>query len=882
MEKSLISKILTVVLVSVLLTGSWFGRGPAQSASVQVIVEGADLEAATAAVQAVGGRVVAVIDIIDAVVAQIPQATQQSLAQTPGVVRVTMDRDVAAASQGKMPNVEFVKTIGVDEVWAAGNLGAGVTIAFLDSGLDATFADLKNATPGKTERVLAYYDVVSNRVFEPPHLNRAPGDPNGHGSHVAGIAANRFYENQDAEYRGVAPAANLVAVRVLNETGVGSYADVLQGLNWIVQNKEVYNIRVLNISMYAVPVAPYWADPYNRAVMAAWQAGIVVVASAGNTGPEPMSVGVPGNTPYVITVGAFTDSRTPLDYGDDYMPPFSAAGPTLDAFVKPDVIAPGAHVESLMRTNSYLSREYPDRRLNGNYFEMSGTSMSTAAVSGIVALMLSKNPSLTPDQVKFRLMQTARPQFAGATGEAAYSIWQQGAGRVWAADAVYADLAGSANQGMDIAADLAGTVHYQGWTTFDAETGEFKLIGGGFQSWADGYTTWSGGYQSWADGYQSWADGATNWSSGFTSWADGFTSWADGYTSWADGFTSWADGFTSWADGFTSWADMCLLDDGYTSWADGFTSWADGFTSWADGFTSWADGYTSWADGFTSWADGFTSWADGFTSWADGFTSWADGYTSWADTLCQQSADGFTSWADGFTSWADGFTSWADGIAVWTGAAGVWEGGYASWSSGFTSWADGFTSWADGYTSWADTCGVVPEDYANWADGFTSWADKFTSWADGYQSWADGYTSWADYVTWMDGFTSWADGFTSWADGFDDWTDTQTLPSPMCGQWVAGFTSWADGFTSWADGFTSWADGYTSWADGIPSWTSAFTVWNGGYTTWAGGFQSWADGFTSWADNVGNPAWAADFYNLDNMPTNTTTVNVNTWVGSDE
>ncbi len=902
MKKSLISKIFTVLLVSVLLTGSWFGRGPVQSTFVQVIVEGTDVAVAGAAVQAVGGRVIATIDIIDAVVAQISPTAQQHLAQMPGIVRVTPDRQVMAAGQGKMPNVEFVKTIGVDEVWAAGNLGAGVTIAFLDSGLDTTFADLKHPTSGNADRVLAYYDVASDRVFTPPQLNRAPGDPNGHGTHVAGIVANRFYENQDAEFRGVAPAANLVAVRVLDETGVGSYANVLKGINWIVQNKDVYNIRVLNISMYAVPVAPYWADPYNRAVMAAWQAGIVVVTSAGNTGPDPLSIGVPGNTPYVITVGAFTDNRTPSDYSDDYMPSFSAAGPTLDAFVKPDVIAPGAHVESLMRTNSYLSRQYPDRRLNGHYFEMSGTSMSTAVVSGIVALMLSEDPTLTPDQVKFRLMQTARPQFAEGMGEAAYSIWQQGAGRVWAADAVFTDIPGVANRGMDIAADLAGTVHYQGWTTFDPETNEFKILGGGYESWADGYTTWSGGYTSWADGYESWAD-VTNWSGGFTSWADGFTSWADGFTSWADGFTSWADGFTSWADGFTSWADLCMTDDGYTSWADGFTSWADGFTSWADGFTSWADGYTSWADGFTSWADGFTSWADGFTSWADSFTSWADGYTSWADALCQSSVDGFTSWADGFTSWADGFTSWADGIAVWSGASGVWAGGYTSWADGFTSWADGFTSWADGYTSWADgftswadACGIPVSDYTSWLDGFTSWADGYTSWADGFTSWADGFTSWADFVVWMEGFTSWADGFTSWADSFVAWASVQSASSPLCTPWLDGFTSWADGFTSWADGYTSWADGYTSWADGftswadgfnswadgLPSWTSALAVWNGGYATWAGGYQSWADGFTSWADNVGDPAWAAAFYNLNNLPTNTTTVNVNLWIGDEE
>ncbi|MFN2285059.1 MAG: S8 family serine peptidase [Anaerolineae bacterium] len=874
MKKSLVSNIITVLLVLVLLTGSWLGHSVTRLAAMQVIVEGTDVVAASDAVQKVGGRVVAVIDIIDAVVAVIPQAAQQSLAQASGVVRVTVDRQVAAASRGQMPNVEFVKTLGVDEVWAAGNLGDGVTIAFLDSGINATFADLKHPQSGNADRLLAYYDVASDQVFEPPHLNQAPGDPNGHGSHVAGIAANRSYETQDAEFRGVAPAANLVAVRVLDETGTGSYVDVLQGLNWIVQNKDVYNIRVLNISMYAVPVAPYWADPYNRAVMAAWEAGIVVVASAGNTGPDPLSIGVPGNTPYVITVGAFTDNRTPEAYGDDYMPPFSAAGPTLDAFVKPDVIAPGAHVESLMKTNSYLSREYPDRRLNGHYFEMSGTSMSTAVVSGIAALMLSENPELTPDQVKFRLMQTARPQFSEGTGEAAYSIWQQGAGRVWATDAVFTDIAGSANWGMDITADLAGLIHYQGWTTFDAETGEFKIIGGGYDSWADGYTTWSGGYDSWADGYDSWASGDTNWSNGFDSWAGGFDSWADGYDSWASGYDSWASGFDSWASSFDSWASMCVVDDSFDSWASGFDSWASGFDSWASGFDSWAAGYDSWAASFDSWA------AD-FDSWAASFDSWAAGYDSWADVACEQWLDSFDSWAGGFDSWAGGFDSWASGMATWTGAFGIWVGGYAtwpsgydSWAGGFDSWAGGFDSWAGGFDSWADSCGITPDDFDNWAGGFDSWAGGFDSWADGYDSWASGFDSWADYIAWIDGFDSWAAGFDSWAAGFDSWASGLDLPTFQCVQWVSGFDSWASGFDSWAAGFDSWASAAPAW--------SSFTDWDGGYSIWAGGFDSWASGFDSWANNVGDPTWAAAFYNLDNIPTNSTTVNVNVWVGDGE
>jgi serine protease AprX len=208
---------------------------------------------------------------------------------------------------------------------------------------------------------------------------------------------------------------------------MGTYA-MCAWFEWVVLHKNEHNIRVLNMSMYATPVAPYWS--ISTSGNGGVKAGIVVIASAGNNGPEPLSVGVPGNTPYIITVGSFTDNYTPNDFGDDYIPEFSAAGPTLDAFVKPDVIAPGAHMSSLMRNNTYLAQHYPENRIRDKYFNMSGTSMSTAVVSGITALMLHDHPNLTPDQVKYRLSMTARPQFSEATGEMAYSIWQQGAGRV--------------------------------------------------------------------------------------------------------------------------------------------------------------------------------------------------------------------------------------------------------------------------------------------------------------------------------------------------------------------------------------------------------------------------------------------------------------------
>ena len=412
-------RIMSLMVVSALLAMTSLGAAPIPTATSRVIVQGATLDQAVAAVQANQGRVTDKIGIIQAVIADVPSANLAQLGKAPGVVRVTLDRAVqvsaALANHNNDQDQEdamfkYSKAVGAKDVWQTGNLGQGITVAFLDSGIDPTLPALRLGPGSLHNRYLSYYDAIGDKVYQPTKLVKSPGDPNGHGTHVAGIVGNA--DKEDGLYQGIAPAADLVAVRVLDETGMGTYADVLRGLNWVVENKARYNIRVLNISMYATPVAPYWADPYNLAVMAAWQAGIVVVASAGNGGPAPLSIGVPGNTPYIITVGAFTDNYTPNKLGDDYMPPFSAAGPTLDAFVKPDLIAPGAHIPSLMRNNTYLAQQYPENRIQGHYFKMSGTSMSAAVVSGIVALMLKANPNLTPDQVKYRLTMTARPQFS--------------------------------------------------------------------------------------------------------------------------------------------------------------------------------------------------------------------------------------------------------------------------------------------------------------------------------------------------------------------------------------------------------------------------------------------------------------------------------------
>lgn len=124
----------------------------------------------------------------------------------------------------------------------------------------------------------------------------------------------------------------------------------------------------MNLSLHTLVQSPYWADPLNQAVMRAWAEGVTVVVAAGNDGPGPMTITAPGNVPYVIMVGAFTDQYTPADWDDDYITPFSASGPTLDNFVKPDVVAPGDHIVSTMAPKSYIARNHQTNQIDGNYF----------------------------------------------------------------------------------------------------------------------------------------------------------------------------------------------------------------------------------------------------------------------------------------------------------------------------------------------------------------------------------------------------------------------------------------------------------------------------------------------------------------------------------
>ena len=554
-----------ICLVLILLVAFSGFTPAAQPEMGSFIVKGSDIETVAALITANGGRVTSELGVISSLGAELPLDAVTSMRADADVFAITPNASVEMTGKGESnnptPASDYPDLVGADLVWEEGVTGEGITVAVVDTGI-SNHPGLRNKVNGvKLNRIAGWVDFVDG--------SNAPLDPHGHGTHIAGIIANA-QEGPDGEWNGVAPGVRLVGVRVLDEYGYSDYENVIQGIQWVIENKDEYDIRVMNLSLVSNAEVPYWFDPLNEAVMQAWASGITVVVAAGNDGAEPMTIGVPGNNPYVITVGAFTDNHTPEDWSDDYLAPFSAAGPTLDAFTKPDLLAPGAHMVSTIDKHSTLAEEHPDSLLSKEYFWMAGTSQASAVVSGLAALTLAENPDLTPDEVKYRLMVTALPWIDVDSTEALYSIWQQGAGRVNGPDAVFAELEGTANAGMDISADLAGEQHYEGWTFFDVETGEFRL--------RDEFADWTGGYGAWAGEYGPWTGGYGAWAGGYGAWAGGYGAWAGGYGAWAGGYGAWAGGYGAWAGGYGAWAG------GYGAWAGGYGAWAGHDGAWAGSF----------------------------------------------------------------------------------------------------------------------------------------------------------------------------------------------------------------------------------------------------------------------------------------------------------
>src|SRR5215212_7980063 len=236
-------------------------------------------------------------------------------------------------------------------------------------------------------------------------------DEYGHGTHVAGLIAGNsllYPPDQPAfgKYMGVAPRANLVSVKVSDDDGSTTVLDVIYGIQFAVDNKAAYNIRVINLSLSSATAESYKTDALDASVEQAWNSGITVVAAAGNEALTNDGVTFsPANDPWVITVGALDDKGT-MTRLDDALAPWSSHGLTQDGVRKPEVLAPGVGLVSTLAPNSDFAHLCPACIVDGRYFRAGGTSMSTGVVSGAAALLIEAHPNWTPAQVKGALQAT--------------------------------------------------------------------------------------------------------------------------------------------------------------------------------------------------------------------------------------------------------------------------------------------------------------------------------------------------------------------------------------------------------------------------------------------------------------------------------------------
>jgi serine protease AprX len=358
---------------------------------------------ARALVRKHGGRVTGRLPLIHGLAVKLPAAHARALGRERNVVAVTLNGKVRGqgANSGRL-NTNYPKTVRADRLWDRGFTGTGVGVAVIDSGVAGDIVDFKGADGGSR--------VVAN-VVTAPGATKA-GDGLGHGTHVAGIIAGNSFNRAPSDplygdYVGVAPDANLIVVKASDEVGNSTVLDVINGIQFVVDHKDAYNIRVLNLSLSAETPQSYKTDPLDAAVEYAWQKGIVVIAASGNRGSAPDAVQYsPGNDPFVISVGGSDELG---NSGKGTRAYWSSAGRTQDGFQKPEVLAPGAHIVSTLAPNSAFQYLCPACIVGGSYFKAGGTSMAAPVVAGAVALLLQARPDLSPDDVKSMLMATDKP-----------------------------------------------------------------------------------------------------------------------------------------------------------------------------------------------------------------------------------------------------------------------------------------------------------------------------------------------------------------------------------------------------------------------------------------------------------------------------------------
>jgi serine protease AprX len=461
------------------------------------------------------------LNLVDGVALDLPASRLAKLAQIPGLT-ITPDAPVHPTGSIFTSKQLWVPNTGIDKLWNA-KLNSNATdtrtqsditaptIAVVDSGID-------------TSKVADFGGRVVQSVNLSTLPNNSPGDGRGHGTFVAGIAAG-----QAPNYAGASPRSNLVSVDVMDDTGTARTSDVIAGAQWILANKDKYNIKVANFSLHASNSSSFTRDPLDKAVEKLWFSGVTVVAAAGNyglaTGPSGVKY-APGNDPFVITVGAADMDGDPSPRNDT-APSWSAYGYTNDGFSKPEVAADGRYMVGPIPMGSTLAALKASNVVSPGYIQLSGTSFAAPIVAGIAAQIIARNPTWGPDQIKGALMETARPTPAAKPGSL-------GLGEVNAVRAVTVNRVPNPNKALEqfLTSDSSGG------TTFDAVS---------WSDYAKANVSWDA--VAWSD--VAWGDSAL---------AD--VAWSD--VAWSD--VSWAD---SLATADVSWADISWSDSSYEDAAEG-------------------------------------------------------------------------------------------------------------------------------------------------------------------------------------------------------------------------------------------------------------------------------------------------------------------------
>ncbi len=440
------------VLVAMLLAGPASAQGAPRATHVVQLTAGVTLADGAAAVRAARGRVTGRLRIINALAVQLPRGARRQLARDPRVDAVTVnsrirpqggdlltirdqpgsgkepvsdtgiasDADLVPAageSSDAEPTLNPVTDPAVDasrlataypysvlapQVWPEAT-GEGVGVAIIDTGIDGGLPDFK-ARDGSSR-------IVASLATNPDATDQADGY--GHGTHVAGIVAGdgtRLPDDDRAsgKYIGIAPGANLISIKASDDEGRGTVLDAIYGLQFVVDHKDDYNIRVVNLSVSSTTPQSYKTDPLAAAVESAYFHGILVVAAAGNRGSDEDAVDyAPANDPFALSVGAVDDQNTQAR-GDDAFADWSSVGETQDGFSKPEIGAPGAHIVSTLARRSAFEDLCPACVVDGDYIRVGGTSMAAPVVAGVAALVFEAHPEWTPDEAKSTLIDTAR------------------------------------------------------------------------------------------------------------------------------------------------------------------------------------------------------------------------------------------------------------------------------------------------------------------------------------------------------------------------------------------------------------------------------------------------------------------------------------------